>query len=128
MKKAAPYIIGSIALLLLVALLANRYKPQRRLDERITLRQRDKIPYGTAVAKGLLWSLFPQAVVYNDTRYPGSWDNIDPEQPRQAVVLVADYLMPTKKSCNTLIHLLIVVIMCSSLPVPCRTMLPISSG
>lgn len=89
MKKALPYITGGAALLLLVLLLlANR---TRRLDERITLLQKDKIPYGTAVAKHLLPTLFPQAQIYTDARYPGSWDDIDPAGSNQAVILMADY-------------------------------------
>lgn len=89
MKKAFPYIAGGAVLLILVMLLmANR---TRRLDERITLRQKDKIPYGTAVAKHLLPTLFPQAQIYTEARYPGSWDDIDPVGSNQAVILIADY-------------------------------------
>ena len=90
MKKAFPYIMGCLVLLLLVVLLlGNR---TRKLDERITLRQKDKIPYGTAVAKHLLPTLFPNARIYSDVRYPGSWDDLDATGSRQAVILVADYL------------------------------------
>ena len=89
-KKGLPYIIGSLVLLFLVVLLmASR---TRRFDERITLRQRNKIPYGTAVARQLLPSLFPQAEIYTDAVYPGGWDEIDTEDTGQAVILVADYL------------------------------------
>lgn len=92
MKKFTPYIVGGAVLLLFIAvLLASRGKPVRRMDERITLRQQDKIPYGTAVARHLLPTLFPVADVATDTRYPGSWDRIDMDDSGQAVILVADY-------------------------------------
>ncbi|HET7898390.1 MAG TPA: DUF4350 domain-containing protein [Flavisolibacter sp.] len=93
MKKIFPYILGGVVLLLLVGLiLASRSRPVHRMDERITLRQRDKIPYGTAVAKHLLPSLLSRAVVYFDSHYPGTWENIDPYASGQAVFLMADYL------------------------------------
>ncbi len=92
MKNLIPYILGGVLLLLLVmVLMANRGKPVRRMDERITLRQRDKIPYGTAVAKHLLPSLFPNAVVHADARYPGAWNGINAYEQNQAVILVADF-------------------------------------
>src|SRR5438067_4959746 len=72
-------------------MMASRGKPIRRMDERITLRQRDKIPYGTAVAKQLLPSLFPQANFPFDSRFPGSWDSIETYHSNQAVILIANY-------------------------------------
>jgi hypothetical protein len=103
MKKFLPYLVGGLVLLvLIVALMASRGKPLRRMDERITLRQRDKIPYGTAVARQLLPSLFPKAAVYSDARYPGAWDNIDPERPNQAVIVIADYLNADDAELNRL--------------------------
>ena len=92
MKKIIPYLAGGLmVLLLLVLIIASRGRMVRRMDERITLRQRDSIPYGTSAAKKLLPSLFPGADVYFDTRYPGSWDDIESFNPNQAVILVADY-------------------------------------
>lgn len=92
MKRLIPYLVGASALLLLVVvLLASRGKPVRRMDERITLRQRDKIPYGTAAAKSLLPSLFPAADVQVDARYPMSWNGINSYTSNQAVILFADY-------------------------------------
>jgi hypothetical protein len=103
MKKVFPYVIGGLVLLFLVSMIvASKAKPVRRMDERITLRQRDKIPYGTAVAKHLLPSLFPQATIYFDTRYPGSWDDIGSHEPNQAVILMADYLDADSDELNRL--------------------------
>ena len=61
MKKILPYVLGGLLFLLLaVVIMASRGKTVRRIDERITLRQRDTIPYGTSAAKKLLPSLFPR--------------------------------------------------------------------
>ncbi|HZH65047.1 MAG TPA: DUF4350 domain-containing protein [Flavisolibacter sp.] len=93
MKKLFPYIIGVVLLMLLAVIVAsNTTKPLRRMDERITLRQQDKIPYGTSAARELLSSLFPYAVPQYDAMAPGDWDSINMDSPNQAVILIADYL------------------------------------
>jgi hypothetical protein len=93
MKKLLKYLIAAVLVLafgvLIVASTKNRL---RRLDERITLRQADKIPYGTSVAKGLLSSLFPQASIYYNKAQPSDWDSISFSESNQAVVLIADRL------------------------------------
>ena len=90
MKKILPYIIGIIVLFILGALLINsKTNTPKRMDERITLKQRDQIPYGMAVAKTLLPSIFPRAAVYYDNRSPGDWDSISASSYDQAVILVA---------------------------------------
>lgn len=92
MKKTWPYILGAVVLLLLVVLvMANKDNVFRRLDERITLKARDKIPYGTYASKELLPSLFTKATIAADTYYPGSWDNVHILHGNQAVILMADY-------------------------------------
>jgi hypothetical protein len=92
MKKAFPYILGAVVLILLVVMMtSNATKPPRRMDERVTLRQSDRIPYGLRVANELLPSLFPAATIYTDRKYPGRWDSIDVSEGGQAVILVADY-------------------------------------
>lgn len=92
MKKFAPYIITAVVVgfFAIVIVAANRKMP-RKMDERITLRQKDKIPYGTAAARTLCGSLFPNAVVSYDDKSPGSWDNISMSGEKQAVILVAGY-------------------------------------
>src|SRR6186713_857884 len=92
MKKILPYVLGGVLLVLLIVIMISTSNgPQRKMDERITLRQGDKIPYGTRVARELLSSLFPGAATPFDRKYPGAWDSIDLTEPRQAVVLIADY-------------------------------------
>ncbi|MFL5742060.1 MAG: DUF4350 domain-containing protein [Flavisolibacter sp.] len=90
MKKSLPYII-TVGLLIVVAILifANRKPLVRTFNERITLKQKDKIPYGTAVARTLLPSLFPSSSVSFDNKSPGNWDSINVTSYNQAVILVA---------------------------------------
>lgn len=92
MKKWVPWLItiGVLGLMAVVMLAANRKLP-KRMDERITLRAKDKIPYGFAAAKQLSTSLFPTASVYSEDRGPGYWNVLSNSSSGQAVVLVADY-------------------------------------
>ena len=56
------------------------------MDERITLRHLDKIPYGTAAAKNLLPSLFPHAAIYFNKSYPAYCDSISDNESNQAEI------------------------------------------
>lgn len=92
MKKALPFVIGAVVLALVVALVAsNPGGTQRRMDERVTLREHDKIPYGTRVARELLPSLFPGTDVRLENARAGSWDSLRIGGNNQAVILMADY-------------------------------------
>jgi hypothetical protein len=92
MKKYNPYIIavGVVAFIGLIIIAVNRKLP-RKMDERITLRQRDKIPYGYAAATELSTSLFTNTAIYSDQSVPGYWEHISLSSDRQAVILVAGY-------------------------------------
>jgi len=94
MKKYGIYFIVAIVVIImgiLITATSYRQKRVRRLDERITLRQADKIPYGTSVAKSLLPYLFPDATIYYNKAYPSYWDSISPYESNQAVVLISDH-------------------------------------
>ncbi|HVG11375.1 MAG TPA: hypothetical protein VM843_00165 [Flavisolibacter sp.] len=90
MRKYLPYILGAVVLIALSALLLSSADRKRKLNERITLKQQDKIPYGFYTARQLLPSLFPSARVYNDHRPPGYWDSLNLTAGKQALVLVGD--------------------------------------
>jgi hypothetical protein len=89
MRKYTFHIIAGLVAIafLLILIFSARSK---KMDERVTLKQSDKIPYGTAVAKELLPSLFPNATIYYNKLYPAYWDSLDMEQGNQAVIMMAD--------------------------------------
>src|SRR4030095_12883113 len=86
-----PYIIGALLLAALVFLFltGNNKKNHRSLDERVTLRKRDKIPYGTFVAYNNLEHIFPDATIFTNKYEPGNWDSISKFNHDQAIVIVA---------------------------------------
>jgi hypothetical protein len=92
MKKLVPYLVvaGILALITIVIVLGN-HKRTRKMDERITLKEKDKIPYGFAAAKELSASLFPNASFFSDENVPGYWDEISMNSGKQAVIVVAGY-------------------------------------
>ncbi len=92
MKKFLPYIIIFVILALVVFFIiaANRRAP-RRMDERITLKEQDKIPYGTAAARSFCSSLFPNTSIASDGKSPGYWESTKNSSGNQAVIMVAGY-------------------------------------
>jgi hypothetical protein len=89
-KKYLPYILAILLIGALVALFATgNNKKEKQLDERITLRKQDKIPYGTYVAfKGLEY-LFPAAGIYTNRYEPGYWDSLSYYKSDQALIIIA---------------------------------------
>jgi hypothetical protein len=89
-KKYLPYILALLLIGALVTLFATgNNKKDKQLDERITLRRQDKIPYGTYVAfKGLDY-LFPSANVYTNRYEPGYWDSLSYYKSDQVLIIVA---------------------------------------
>ncbi|HEX8314719.1 MAG TPA: DUF4350 domain-containing protein [Flavisolibacter sp.] len=102
MKKAGPYIVGGVILLLLVMLMVSTKGTNRRFDETVTLRESDRIPYGTRVARELLPSFFPEARFPFDRKYPGIWDSIETYRSNQAVILIADYFEADREELESL--------------------------
>jgi hypothetical protein len=95
LKKNLPYILGALALAVLLALLFSAPKSKtKRFDERITFRQKDKIPYGTFVAAELLQHMFPKAAISIDKKDPGNWDRISTTGTNQVVFLMARSFEP----------------------------------
>jgi hypothetical protein len=87
MKKFLPYFLGFLLLAGLVFIVSTAKKPKRVADERVTLREKDKIPYGFYVARKLLPSVFPKARIFSDNNEPGSWTGIDMDAKGQLVVI-----------------------------------------
>lgn len=89
MKKYLPYIIALLLAGALVALfLTGSNEKKRKLDERVTLRREDKIPYGTYVAYHGLNYIFPKAAIYTNTYEPGYWDSLSNYESDQALIII----------------------------------------
>ncbi len=90
MKRNMIYIVSGVAILLLAFILLGPLMPKEKsLDERITLRIKDKIPYGMYVAYQLLPKIFSTAIISHDKNSPGNWDGLSPDDSNRAVFLVA---------------------------------------
>jgi hypothetical protein len=92
MNKFLPYFLGLLLLAGLIFIIATTKKPGRVLDERVTLREKDKIPYGFYVARNLLPSVFPSAKIHSDSKEPGQWTGIDMNSSGQLVVLTGSMI------------------------------------
>lgn len=91
MKKNLPYILFLVLLIAIITLfITGRDKKARQLDERITLRRQDKIPYGTYAAFKNLDYLFPKAKIFASRREPGYWDSLSSMDKQQAYIVVTD--------------------------------------
>jgi len=90
LNKYLPYLLGLllIAAIIIILFTSDNGRNKRRIDDRITLRKRDKIPYGTAVAYSNLKYLFPEALIYSDKREPGYWDSLFNYETKQAFIAI----------------------------------------
>ncbi len=90
MKKNTIYIIVGVSVLLLAMVFLGSLKAKEKtLDERITLKIKDKIPYGMYVAYNLLPKLFSSAVISHDKNSPGNWDSISVDDNNKAIFIIA---------------------------------------
>ncbi|MBK6935892.1 MAG: DUF4350 domain-containing protein [Chitinophagaceae bacterium] len=92
MKKYLPYLILFLVVAAIAALLftggGNSHK--KVMDQRITLRRQDKLPYGTYVAFNSLPDMLPGASIYVSRQEPGFWDSLSTYDPNQAFIFIGD--------------------------------------
>ncbi len=74
---------------LVILFATGRQNRKRKLDERITLRRQDKIPYGTYVAYRNLKYIFPRATIYTNRYEPGYWDSLSNFDAHQLFISVS---------------------------------------
>jgi hypothetical protein len=91
MKKPLLYgllllVIGAVAVMLFSG---NKKKKNRELDQRISLRRTDKIPYGGYVAYQSLQHLFPNASITTAKSTPGYWDSISKDHSNEALFIIS---------------------------------------
>jgi hypothetical protein len=88
LKKYSPHILVGIIVLALLLLLFADKGSKEQLDERLSFRKRDKIPYGSFVAYESMKSLFPKAHVFSEKMEPGTWDSISQTGKNQVLVII----------------------------------------
>jgi hypothetical protein len=89
LKKILPYILGSVLLVaVLVLFFTGNNNQKKKLNERITLRRQDKIPYGTYVAYRNLKYIFPAASIHINKDEPGYWDSLSIHDSKQALIII----------------------------------------
>lgn len=94
MKKTAPYIILALVAVALIAMFMTGAGRKKKMDERITLRKKDKIPYGTWVAFESLPEFFPGASIYTSRREPGYWDSVSLYDSKQLFIAITPKFEP----------------------------------
>lgn len=91
MKKIIPYLLAAVLAGAILALYVTGNRNRRKqLDERVTLRRQDKIPYATYVAFNNLKHLFPAAKVRVSRQEPGYWDSVSMYDSKQAYIAITD--------------------------------------
>ena len=104
MKKFIPYIfVGLVVSAIILLIFSGDNKVNHQFDGRVTLRAKDKIPYGAFIAFESLKRFFPGASVKISKQEPGYWDSISNDDPAQAVVIVAPYFNPDEQEMKKLL-------------------------
>ncbi len=90
LKKYLPYSLALLLSAAIIVLVLTGNNGERELDQRVTLRRQDKIPYGSYVAFNNLPYLFPRATIYTDRREPGYWDSLSIYNANQAFIVISN--------------------------------------
>jgi hypothetical protein len=105
LKKYIPHIlIALVVLALFLLMFVDRNNRRKSLDERLSFRKRDKIPYGVFAAYESMKSIFPNAHVMSERREPGSWDSISLFGNHQALVIICPDFNADKYEMTNLVN------------------------
>lgn len=104
MKKALPYIIGLLALVIVIYLFVANDGPQNRnVSTFVTLNKRDKNPYGAFVFHESLKKFFPKATFKINYGYPGDSKVFDSNIPDRLYVILQAQFYPQDYEIDDLI-------------------------
>ncbi len=104
MKKTNLYIILIFVAVAVIALVITGSGRKKKLDERLSFRKNDKIPYGTWVAFRSLSGMFPSAAIVTNRREPGLWEEISADSSQQFFMAVTPRFMPEEYEMRQLIR------------------------
>lgn len=88
--------------LALILMMTTGKSDRRELDARLTLRKRDKIPYGGYIAYENLANNFPRARIASENTAPGYWTNLSEYQKDQVLIIIAPEFNPDETEWRTL--------------------------
>lgn len=90
--------------ILVVFLLLNFYscKKIHHFDDRITLNNNDKIPYGTYASYKLLQKEFPHAAIITNKYEPGEWKDLTSDSTKQVLFVVTKIFDPSEEDLDYL--------------------------
>lgn len=89
-KKSIIYsVIALVIVAVIVMLFTGDNKKPKKMDQRITLRRTDKIPYGGFIAYENLHHLFPNAGIVASKSSPGYWDSTSKYNNSEAVLIIS---------------------------------------
>jgi hypothetical protein len=93
-------IIAAIAVLLFT----GNHEKKKKLDDTVTLRKEDKIPYGTFVAYQQLKHIFPNASISTNKKSPGTWDSLSNYFDKQALIIISPNFYADEYEMKTIIR------------------------
>jgi hypothetical protein len=104
LKKYLPYLFVILFITGMVFLfVSGKNNKDKKLNERITMRRQDKIPYGHHLAYRFLPYLFPNASITSSREEPGFWDSLSTYDGGQAYIVMADYFSASKEEMKRLL-------------------------
>lgn len=103
MKKTLPYILLALVAAALIALVVTGSGRKKKLDERLSFRKQDKIPYGTWIAYKALPALFPGATVHTNKKEPGLWEELSEDSSGQLFLAITPRFMAEEYEVSKLI-------------------------
>ncbi len=104
MKKRFPYLIGLLALIaMLVLAFVSNYSRERQLNEHLTFKKKDKIPYGTYAAFQHLPYLFPNASVVVNKKSPANFDPVQSGEKGQLFLIISPQFLASEEEMDELI-------------------------
>lgn len=106
MKRTSIYILLFVllAVVLLLVLSNSGGSAERRLDERVTFRKQDKLPYGTYAAYQNLAHIFPGVPVLSDKKRPGYWDSLGLFEENQVLLIISPQFYPDETEMGKLLR------------------------
>lgn len=105
MKKYLPYILIGLLVIAAGALFfTSESKTNHRFDRRVTLRAKDKIPYGSYIAFENLDNIFPGAAIITSRKEPGYWDSLSNYESGQALFVLTGNFNPDEYEMKKIIH------------------------